>query len=243
MVPLLAFPVRAQDDREAPEEEREIVIERDGEVVRFHVPGSGGPHVRRMEGVHAPMVRTDTLVDGRRVIRFHTPDGEEVFEFEGPAFDVEHFDVERFRGLRPEYERMGEMPYATFFSRHGEPFGLPHLRGYMAGRHAFAGVSDETRRKMEELEHRLHELADHLRRAEASERDALERELDDVLEQLFEARGQMREEQALRLEEQADRLREEAQALREGLRDRERARRALIEERKRDVLGQPGADW
>jgi hypothetical protein len=236
----IALPVSAQDEREAPddEEKREIVIERDGNVYRFRVPDDDDPARRRWQGGERPF-RADTVIDGRRVIRFRLPGGdEETFEFEVPGFGDEGFREH----LMPEIERFRVVPPDRFLERDGEPFGF-RMRGLMDGLHGFDGLPDEARREMLELERRSQELAAEARRAEGGERDELERELDEVLAQLFDVRGQMREAQAERLEERAERLREEAGALREALRDRDRERRALIDERKRELLGEPGADW
>lgn len=229
----LALPAAAQEDREAPrdEEEGEIVIERDGDVYRFHVPDGdvpdGDPLFRHWRDGDRPL-RADTVIDGRRVIRFRTPDGEqEVFEFEVPHFDAEDF---RMRAPGPRFEH------------DGEPFGF-RMRELMDDFHGLDARSEETRREMMALERRAHELAAEARRADSGARDELERDLDAVLEQLYEVRGRMREEQAARLEERAERLREEAETLRQSLREREQERRALIEERKRELLGEPGADW
>jgi hypothetical protein len=243
----LAIPAAAQEDREPPrdEEEGEVVIERDGNVFRFRVPHPGGDVLRWKEGEHPRFFRADTVIDGRHVIRFRTPDGEgEVFEFEVPEFDFEDF---RMREM-PEFEhfRVPAPPIEPFEFEHFAPGDAPfgfHMREWADDLHGLEALSDETRREMMRLERRAHELAADARRADGDERDALERELEEVLEQLYEVRGQMREEQAARLEQRAERLREEAEELRQALRERDQERRALIEERKRELLGEPGADW
>lgn len=230
---LLALPVAAQDDRAAPDdEEREIVVERDGDVFRFRLPDVEGP------------IRADTVIDGRRIIRFRLPGGdEERFEFEVPEFDAEDF---RMR-VMPELERFHLAPPDVrfdreFLDRDGEPFGL-RMRELMDGLGQLDGLNEELRREMLELERRTHELAVEARQAEGAERDEAEQALDDTLAELFALRGQMREAHASRMEEQAERLREEAEALRQALREREQERAALIEQRKRELLGEPGADW
>src|SRR5690606_2782203 len=243
----VAFPLSAQDDRERDGDEaddrdkREVVIERDGNVYRFRVPDDDAL-LRHWRDGERPF-RTDTVIDGRRVIRFRPPGGEEeTFELEVPDSESKDFDFEDEafrRHVMPELERFRVAPPDLFFEHDGEPFGL-RLRGLKDDLH---GLSDETRREMMELERRTRELASEARRAEGREREEAERALDEALEELFEVRGRVREERATRLEERAERLREEAEELRQSLRERERARRALIEERKRELLGEPGADW
>ncbi|MDX1421264.1 MAG: hypothetical protein R3181_14960 [Rubricoccaceae bacterium] len=243
---LLALPVAAQDDRATPDDDaREIIIEREpapgeGErdVFRFRLPDDGA------------VVRSDTVIDGRRIVRFRLPGGdEETFEFEMPEVDPEHFrmhvmpEVERFRFESPDarfgpefFEREG------FFERDGAPFGR-RMREMMEGLGRLDSRSAELRREMMELERRTHELAAEMRRAEGAERAEAEQALDAALAELFALRGEMREARAARMVEEAERLREEAEMLRQSLREREQERRALIEKRKRELLGEPGADW
>lgn len=237
----VACPAFAQDEGENPDhEKREIIVERDGDVYRFRVPDDD-PMLRRWLDDERPF-HADTVIDGRHVIRFRLPGGRE----ESFAFEVPDFDTLAFREhLRPEIERFRHVPPDLSFDLDGEPLGLPRFRfdDWVEGLRGLGGVSDETRDQMRELERRARDLADQARDAEGRERDALERELDEVLGQLFEVRGRMREEQAQHLEERADRLRDEAEALRQSLHERDRERRALIEERKRELLGEPGPDW
>jgi hypothetical protein len=236
---LFALPVAAQDDREVPAEEDDAVrFERDGNVYHFHItPPDGWPEDWR-EGARGFAFR-DTVIDGRRVIRFHAPFGE-AFDFED--FDVEDFDAEGFRRrVGPDLERFRAMPPDLFFE-HGTPLGLPRMPfdDWMGSPH---GLDEEARRELMALERRAHELAAEVRRAEGRDRAEAERALDEALERLFEMRGELRAAQVERLEERAERLREEAEELRRALRERDAERRALIEERKRELLGEPGADW
>lgn len=237
----LTLPATAQADRAAPADpESDVTVERDGEVYRFRVARPDGPFRSGRDGEGARFFRADTVIDGRHVIRFRASDGEgEVFEFEVPDFDSEALRLHRL----PELERFRGMPPDLFFEHDGQPLGLRRLREEMDGLRFQEGFSEKTRREMMELERRAHALADEARRADGRTRADRERELEDVLGELFEARGRMREEQAAGLEERADELRREAEALREEVRDRERERRALIEERKRALLGERGTDW
>ena len=184
---------------------------------------------------------TDTTIDGHRVIIIRTPDGgEEIIELDGmggnafsfsmPDFNVPHFD----RGFDID---IPDMHFRMFGEEglNGFAFGpdFLHLEGMM-------GASSETRREMMELERHSVELASQLREERNAE---LERELDDVLESLFDLRGQARAERADHIAEQAEELRQEAQELRESLNERNRDRSNIIEERKRELLGERGHGW
>ena len=187
---------------------------------------------------------TDTTIDGQRVIIIRTPDGnEEIIELDGmmdhafsfimPDFNLPHFEHD-FGFEMPEGNEMRLRMFGNGGSN-AFAFGpnFMHLEGMM-------GASSETRREMMELERRSVEIASQLREEQSAE---LERELDEVLELLFDLRGQARAERADRMEEQAEELRQEAQELRESLNERNRDRSNIIEERKRELLGERGHGW
>lgn len=214
-----------------------IFRDEDGEERRFSFGGEGNSWFSDGDGVVS-----DTTIDGNRIIIIRTPDGEEeiieldglgenTFAFRMPdlEFDMDDFDFEMPDGLEMRLRRFGD-PDANGFA-----FGpnFMHLEGMM-------GASSETRREMIELERRSVEIASQLREEHDASR---ERELDDVLNQLFELRGQARAERASHMEEQAEELRQEARELRESLNERNRDRNDLIEERKRELLGERGSDW
>ncbi|NNF57619.1 MAG: hypothetical protein HKN04_05195 [Rhodothermaceae bacterium] len=219
----------------------DVEFERDGDTIRFTTPDGethaielfeGGFHVG--DGDHA-FFRSG---EGG-VFRFRTPDGDErVFEFESPDGENVYFEMPDLTEFA--FPRFDAEDFNVWAHRDGEPFGRFALEGMLDG---LRGLDSETRREMMELERRTAELAAQLRRAEGRERAELEEQLDRSLGELFELRGQMREARAREMEERAQRLREEAEALRDALRDRERQREALIEERKRDLLGEHGSDW
>lgn len=216
-----------------------IIRDEDGNERRFSMNGPDFQWHGDGEGIVA-----DTTIDGQRAIIIRTPDGtEEIIELDGmgenafafhmPDFNMPHLERD-FDGGMPEGHEMR----LRMFGNPGEnvfAFGpnFMHLEAMM-------GASPETRSEMMELERRSVEIASQLR----GERNAeLERELDDVLEQLFELRGRARAERADHMEEQANELRREAQELRESIDDRDRERQNLIEERKRELLGERGSDW
>lgn len=227
--------IRHQDGRFPRGERRGAIIFRDedGNVRRFEL--DGGEAEWEFDG---PALR-DTVIDGRRVIRFRTPGGEEeVIEFDMPdaeamRFHLRDVDIDDFDMPDFEFEREGAMPFGRAF------FGPERLRfeNFMEGFHL---DDPEARREMMELERRAHELAAELREGQSA---SLDRELDETLERLFDLRGQARAERAERLEERAEELRREAQELREALRERQQDRRRLIEERKRMLKGDAGSDW
>lgn len=219
-------------------------IERHGEIIfrdengderRFTIGGEGRHWMSDGDGLV-----TDTTIDGKRVMIIRTPGGEEeiidldglgenAFAFHIPNFGMEDFNVEFPEGREMRLRMFGDE------SANGFAFGpnFMHLEGMM-------GASPETRRAMIELERRSVEIASRLREHHDAE---LEGELDDVLEQLFVLRGQSRAERAEQMEEQAEELRQEAQEIRESLDDRNRDSRNLIEERKRELLGERGSGW
>lgn len=181
---------------------------------------------------------SDTTIGGNRVIIIRTPDGEEQvlnLDMRDFEFPVPHFEMNDF-----EMEFPDDNDFRFFVNPNGS-YSMPFGPGGEFLRHfeELRGASKETREEMLELERRSAELAAELREHESEE---LERELDRVLEQLFELRGQARLERADNLEERAQDLRREAEELREAIREREDDRRALIEERKRDLLGR-GNGW
>lgn len=102
------------------------------------------------------------------------------------------------------------------------------------------GVDDATRERMAELDARARRLARAARDGDAQ----ADRELDDVLGELFTLRGDMRRQRADALRDRADRLREQARTLDDEVESRARDRRAIIEARKRELLGRDAAaDW
>jgi hypothetical protein len=99
------------------------------------------------------------------------------------------------------------------------------------------GVSEETRERMRTLDRRSRDLAREARAAEGRDRERLERELDGVLAELFDVRADARREEAAHLRDRAD-------ALDAGLRERAAQREALLDARRRELLGETdGADW
>ena len=101
------------------------------------------------------------------------------------------------------------------------------------------GASAETRERIRSLQRDARELA---AEARDGDRDA-ERRLDGVLAELFDARGDARREAAENLRERAREMLAEADEMDAAAAERDRQRDALIDERKRDLLGRPGADW
>ena len=224
-------------ERAAPRDERRVEIifrDEDGNERRFTMDGG-----RVQWHGYDDAAVTDTTIDGKKVIIIRTPDGnEEIIELDGVmnhafSFPIPHlardFDID-----------IPEMHFRMFGDdgSNGFAFGLDfmHLKGMM-------GASSETRREMMELERRSMEIAARIRHDEGGERAELERELDEVLESLFELRGRARAERADHMEEQAEELRQEAQELRKSLDERNRDRRNIIEERKRELLGERGHRW
>ena len=232
-------------ERAAPRIERRgkiIFRDEDGNERRFTMDGN---YMQWRSNDDAAV--TDTTIDGHRVIIIRTPDGnEEIIELDGmmdhafsfamPDFNMPHFeqdfDFEMPEGLGMHLRMFGDGGSNPF------AFGpnFMHLEGVM-------GASSETRREMMKLERRSMELAARIRHDEGGERAELESELDDVLESLFDLRGRARAERADRMEEQAEELRQEAQELRESLNERNRDRSNIIEERKRELLGERGHGW
>ena len=220
-----------------------IFRNRDGEERRFQFDGDGMNWLSHGDGIV-----TDTTIDGNRVIIIRTPDGDEEvieldgmeghnFHFEMPDFDVPHFEFEDFNMEFPDGDHM-----RFFLDREGpriRSFGVSPEMDILRHFESMMGASEETRREMMELERRSAELAAQLREQESAER---ERELDETLERLFELRGQARVERAEHMEERAEEIRRQAEELRQSIRERESNRRALIEDRKRDLLGR-GSDW
>ena len=223
----------------------DIDFERDGDTVRFTTPDGETHEIHLGENGHVQFDGGDRAFfrggEGG-VFRFRTPDGDErVFEFEGPDMEDFHFEIPDMEALRFEMPDFDTQNFNIWTHPDGEPFGGRFaLEGMLSG---LRGLDSETRREMMELERRTAELAAQLRQAEGGERAELEEQLDRSLGELFELRGQMREERAQEMEERAQRLREEAEELRNAIRDRERERETLIEQRKRDLLGEHGSDW
>lgn len=132
------------------------------------------------------------------------------------------------------FERVGPMVRRIEI---GAGDGLPSMID------AVMGATPETRSRIQRLTREARSLARDAAEATGAERDRLEAELDGVLGDLFDARGDARRERADRLRERADALREQADELDASAAARERDRRRLIDERKRELLGEPGADW
>ncbi len=106
-----------------------------------------------------------------------------------------------------------------------------------------AGTSPETAARMRELQTEARDLARRTREAQGRDRRDAEADLDRVLGELFDVRAQARREQAAHLRDRADALRAEADELEAALRERDGQRAALIEARRAELLGEPGADW
>lgn len=106
----------------------------------------------------------------------------------------------------------------------------------------------ETRREIVEGERRSQRLALEARRAEregdAAEAERLRRELRQTLEEVFDLRQQARRERAERLREQRETLATQAEEIAEEVQAREQNRRAIIERREQDLLGdRDELDW
>ena len=232
-------------ERAAPRAERrgEVIFrDEDGNEHRFTLDGDDVQW--RGDGGAAV---TDTTIDGHRVIIIRTPDGnEEIIKLDGLGENAFAFPMPDFNMPRFEHDFDFEMPEGHEMrlrmfgdeGMHGFAFGpnFMHLEGMMR-------TSPETRREMMELERHSMELATRIRHGAEGERAELERELDDVLDSLFDLRGRARTERADHMEEQAEELRREAQEIRESLNERSRDRSNIIEERKRELLGERGHGW
>ena len=221
---LAALPVVAQP---ATRQERVVVtVDSTADGGRFGVRRPGDRMViRRIE--RDGVVSVDT-------VRFRWPDGDNVaFRHPGPGQDGAEFTW---------FERDADVQSDTVrFRFPGADVLLDRLPGLIDGpfRDAFPapGVSEETRERMQTLDRRSRDLAREARAAEGRDRERLERELDGVLAELFDVRADARREEAAHLRERAD-------ALDAGLRDRADRREALLDARRRALLGETdGADW
>jgi hypothetical protein len=82
------------------------------------------------------------------------------------------------------------------------------------------------------LEQQSHELAAQIRQRPPHERESLRRQLAELVEQHFEVRQKRRELQVQRLAEELERLRA-------AIGRRNESRPAIVEQRLRDLLGEP----
>ncbi|HYE95710.1 MAG TPA: hypothetical protein VD962_05840 [Rubricoccaceae bacterium] len=263
---LFAAPASAQVDREDEEDAREERedrerAERDRVRIFRHRPGDDRVFFRHPFPPGHPLPPDAEAFhferDGDTLI-FRTPDGEEHVLVEPGEWtmlaDSLHDRVFRFH-VGPEMEALRErfadferLPRLEHFERSfdGHPFMMEgpgaHVELFGLDGLGFGG-SEETRREMRELERRAHDLAREARRADRDDRARLEAELDEVLDDLFEIRGRAREEEAQRLRERATELERRADELEQAVRERARERRALIEQRKRELLGEDESDW
>lgn len=235
-VPLTTAPAIAQEA----EREVEIIVEDEDTI-------DGGGVIEMEEEV--------TVEDGRIIIRRVGPGGEERIERrlrEGTPFgqlrfrmDSDSSDVRVFgfggpgeglwRGGMGEMmgelaDRLGSIEIETFDM--GEPGAAFMLRG-------LAGASGDTRERIRTLER---EAREHARAVRDGDTGA-EADLDRVLGELFEARGEARREAAEHMRERAREMMARADEMEAAVREREDERDRLIEERKRDLLGRPSADW
>ncbi|HEX9951096.1 MAG TPA: hypothetical protein VGB53_04955 [Rubricoccaceae bacterium] len=189
------------------------------------------------------VITVDSTADGERFVfrrpegaganvefrRFEHDGGPEVHRFERDGVVVRRFgrdgaDSDTLRFRLPSPDVLLEGVHGMMDGPFREFFGSP-------------GVSDETRERMQELDRRSRDLAREARAASGSDRDRLERDLGGVLAELFDVRADARREQAAHLRAEADEL--EA-----GLRERDARREAILDARRRELLGESdGADW
>lgn len=225
---LATAPASAQD---TPEVEREVIVEID-------TLDSDGPihvEVERDEDGRRIVIRRraqDGEID-ENVIRFRMPETDEdgvVRFFSGPDDEVIRF---RAAEIAEQIQGLGDTSFA-WFDGDGPGAALRLFDG---------GVSAETRERMRELQTEARALARQAREANGAERETLVDELDALLDELFEVRGQARQEEADRLRERARELMEEADEKEAALRERADRRRALIEARRAELLGEPASDW
>ena len=246
-----ALPATAQTD-EPRTVEREVIVERgdDGPTVRRTIIVNGDTTVEVRRGTAAEVFDRDEDVimeddemevlldsevdiemddtegrrDGRSVRLRVESDGNEVVVRQGDGDDanVVRLRVPSIEGLRILTDE-----------------GPDAIREMMAS----SGVSSETRRRMRSLDREARMLAARARSARGADRDALVRELDGVLGELFEVRGDARREEAAHLRERAAQMRAEADEMEAATRERASRRRALIEERRDELLGDHASDW
>ena len=209
----LALPAFAQS-RDSDEDRRvEIVIDEDVIADEDIEILRDGPREMRFE-----IRRGGGEGDSVRVFRFGGPEGAAWMGRLGEGLG-------RLGGRLPEmFEMEGDGPFGMI-----EAFGM--------------GGSPETREAMRRLQREARDLARQAREADGAERARLDTDLDRVLGELFEVRGQARRERAEHLRERAQALMAEADEVEASLAEREAERARLIDERKRDLLGEPGADW
>ncbi len=180
--------------------------------------------------------RLDMERAGPRTFAFRMRPGDQPLRFEDFAGD---FDF--------EFDRDSTMERMLRF-RHG-PGDVEMLfdgQEFMPGLPSFGmrGVDPETRREIAEGERESRALARQLRRAEGNERDALVDELRQTLERTFDLKQQARRERIEHLQAEGDRLRTDRAELEAELAEREAARREIIEQRRKELLGERDElDW
>lgn len=197
---------------------------------------------RRVERV---VVDVDTVViggDHRFEIEIEEEvdaDGERVIiRRRGGDLDERIVEVEMPDAVEIEtmMQRVLDSPLAVFRSRDGGTVFERQL-GLMGG-------SPETRARMRELETEARQHARRARTADGAERREAEDALYRTLDELFDVRAEARRERAERLRQQAAELQAEADEMEAALADREARRRALIEARRDELMGEdPTLDW
>ncbi len=228
---LSAAPVFAQN---APKVEREVVIDID----TLNVDSPLNVRVEREEDGGRIVIRRP---DGDNVFRIQVPEpGEDgVVRFFSPGADGEHefhFKMPRPEDLAELRElELNDLEVPRWFDEGGPGMALRLFNR--------DGVSAETRERMRTLQREAEALAREARAADGTERERLVDRLDAVLGELFEIRGQAREEEAEGLRERARELMVEADEKEAALRERETRRRALIESRRAELLGETASDW
>jgi hypothetical protein len=218
---LAAAPVVAQST---------VTLDRDANIVTLTLPDGT---------VHAFSVDADGPVrvivrDGNVVIDQYDGERSRVFAYGGSDFGDGDFPT----SIRLDSLLIG-LP--EIVRQRVEEVNLPRILVQQE-------MSAETRRAVVESDRRTRRLAQELRQAERdrdrTRANRLRNDLRQALDEAFDLRQQARAERAERLEEQVRRLEEEAATLRVEQREREASRRAIIERRERELLGDGNVlDW
>ncbi|HEX8299688.1 MAG TPA: hypothetical protein VF594_11060 [Rubricoccaceae bacterium] len=182
--------------------------------------------------------------DRRIIIDVDSTSGGERLAFRRPGGLREDIDIRRLERDGVVVRRLNGSEADTIRFRIPSPnILIDRVNGMMGPGGPFSeffgapGVSEETRERMQSLDERSHDLAREARAASGTERDRLERDLDGVLAELFDVRADARREHAAHLRAEADKV--EA-----GLRERDARREAILDARRRELLGESdGADW